>query len=127
MTLAFVWQTKDGSGDAPFPPVKDVAQFHVAHARSSKVLLILLRPVSWQRSENRQCFLYPIVAVGKHDQMQCDLYFGGGFSNACFMAYNDRNLVDDSICRATQLPDGMYARALSMDLLFLGTVPFWLQ
>lgn len=38
MTLIFVWQTKDGSGDAPFPPVKDVAQFHVAHARSSKVL-----------------------------------------------------------------------------------------
>lgn len=29
-------KTKDGSGDAPFPPVKDVAQFHVAHARSSK-------------------------------------------------------------------------------------------
>lgn len=40
MTLAFMWQTKDGSGDAPFPPVKDVAQFHVAHARSSKVLLM---------------------------------------------------------------------------------------
>ena len=37
MTLVFLWQTKDGSGDAPFPPVKDVAQFHVAHARSSKV------------------------------------------------------------------------------------------
>jgi hypothetical protein len=36
----FIWQTKDGSGDAPIPPVKDVAQFHVAHARSSKVLLV---------------------------------------------------------------------------------------
>jgi hypothetical protein len=38
MTFVFLCQTKDGSGDAPFPPVKDVAQFHVAHARSSKVL-----------------------------------------------------------------------------------------
>uniref|UniRef100_A0A7I4F8D6 Anaphase-promoting complex subunit 4 WD40 domain-containing protein n=1 Tax=Physcomitrium patens TaxID=3218 RepID=A0A7I4F8D6_PHYPA len=29
-------KTKDSSGDAPFPPVKDAVQFHVAHARSSK-------------------------------------------------------------------------------------------
>lgn len=43
------------------------------------------------------------------------------------MAYNDRNLVDDSICRATRLPDGMCARALLMELLFLGMVLIWLQ
>ncbi|KAL2652146.1 hypothetical protein R1flu_020274 [Riccia fluitans] len=29
-------KNKDGSGDVPFPPVKDLAQFSVAHARSSK-------------------------------------------------------------------------------------------
>ncbi|BFI24825.1 hypothetical protein MPTK2_1g15200 [Marchantia polymorpha subsp. ruderalis] len=29
-------KNKDGSGDVPFPPVKDQAQFSVAHARSSK-------------------------------------------------------------------------------------------
>jgi WD40 repeat protein len=30
------WQTKDGSGDVPFPPVKDTTQFSIAHAKSSK-------------------------------------------------------------------------------------------
>lgn len=34
---AHVWQSKDGSGDVPFPPVKDATVSSVAHARSSKV------------------------------------------------------------------------------------------
>ncbi|KAH9545819.1 hypothetical protein CY35_12G067200 [Sphagnum magellanicum] len=29
-------KTKDGSGDVPFPPVKDTTQFSIAHAKSSK-------------------------------------------------------------------------------------------
>lgn len=43
------------------------------------------------------------------------------------MAYDDRNLANDSICRATRLPDGMYARALLMGFPFLGMVLIWLQ
>jgi hypothetical protein len=35
--LCEFWQTKDGSGDVPFPPVKDSTQFSIAHAKSSKV------------------------------------------------------------------------------------------
>ena len=44
--LIMLWQNKEGSIDSTFPPVKEVTQFLVVHARSSKVFFLLLS-LSW--------------------------------------------------------------------------------
>ena len=39
MRSLILWQNKDGSGDSTFAPIKEVTQFLVVHARSSKVFV----------------------------------------------------------------------------------------
>lgn len=86
--------------------------------------------------------LNPIVAVVETDYLamrslfqfivmpylhECPLNLGEEVAMFVLWLTTERNRVDNSICRATQLPDGMYAKVLLTDLLFHGMVLFWLQ